>query len=485
MELKSKCSSKKHGNIEANVYCKDCNIFLCNKCQNFHSDLFQNHKICEINNSNFEKEIFTGFCGEKNHFEKLEFFCKTHNKLCCSSCIIKIQKKGKGLHSNCEICVIEEIRDQKKENLNKNLSFLKKLSKNIKPMIELKKIVNEINKDKENLKLEIQNLFTKIRNKLNEKEEQLFSEIDKQYDRTLFDENFIKKCEKIPNKIKISIEKGEETLKSKWNDDNILSNLINNCIIIENILNDINNINFNIQEIKYNGINFKLDLQKKDIDNFIDSINNFGKIVKYYREKIVDIKKFYENNFNENINFSLLKKDSYDNIHNQLDKNNNIIYKNLTPKNKSFIKNENKKNVPAKMNFRLGFNNNNLYNDFKINRNKNEYKNNIYDYSNNNMNNIYKNNAKVNFNNFNQINILNENANINSNGNLNINNNYNNNNNYNRNNNINNNNNFIRNKACNNNNLFNNINYNNNINIYNSNSKNTNNKYQNKKNKFQ
>ena len=433
MELKSKCSSKKHGNIEANVYCKDCNIFLCNKCQNFHSDLFQNHKICEINNSNFEKEIFTGFCGEQNHFEKLEFYCKTHNKLCCSSCIIKIQKKGKGRHSNCEICVIEEIRDKKKENLNNNLSYLKNLSKTYEQsIIGLKQVFDEIQKDKDNLKIEIQNLFTKIRNKLNEKEEQLFSEIDKQYDNYIFNENVFKKSEKIPIKIKMSIEKGEETLKSNWSDDNILSKLINNCIIIENNLNDINNINFNIKKIKSNNIKLKLNLQKKDIDNFIDSINNFGKIVKYYREKIVDIKKFYENNFNENINFSLLRKNSYDDLI-QLEKKNNIKCRNLTPKNDSFKKKVNKKNVHAKMNFKSGFNNNNLNNDFKINKNSNfEYKNNFYDYANNN-----------------------------------------------RNNNINNSSNFIRKKTCNNNN------YNNNFNIYNSNSKNTNKKYQNKQYKFQ
>jgi len=310
MELKSKCSSKKHGNIEANVYCKDCNIFLCNKCQNFHSDLFQNHKICEINKSNFDKEIFTGFCGEQNHFEKLEFYCKTHNKLCYSSCIIKIQKKGKGCHSNCDICVIEEIKDKKKENLNNNLSYLKNLSKTFElSIIGLKQVVDEIQKDKDNLKIEIQNIFTKIRSKINEKEEDLFSEIDKQYNKYLFDENIFKKSEKIPIKIKMSIEKGEETLRSNWSDYNILNKLINNCIIIENSLNDINKINFNIKKIKSNKIQLKLNLQKKDIDNFINSINDFGKI-----EKMVDIKKFYENYFNKNINFGLFRKNSYDHI---------------------------------------------------------------------------------------------------------------------------------------------------------------------------
>ena len=380
-----------------------------------------------------KKKFSQGICGEQNHFEKLEFYCKTHNKLCCSSCIIKIQKKGKGRHSNCEICVIEEIRDKKKENLNNNLSYLKNLSKTFEQsIIGLKQVFDEIQKDKDNLKIEIQNLFTKIRNKINEKEEELFSEIDKQCDNYLFNENVFKKSEKIPIKIKMSIEKGEETLKSNWSDDNILSKLLNNCIIIENNLNDINNINFNIKKIKSNNIKLKLNLQKKDIDNFINSINDFGKIVQYYREKIEDIKKFYENNFNENINFSLLRKNSYDDLI-QLEKKNNIKCRNLTPKNDSFKKKVNKKNVHAKMNFKSGFNNNNLNNDFKINKNSNfEYKNNFYDYANNN-----------------------------------------------RNNNINNSSNFIRKKTCNNNN------YNNNFNIYNSNSKNTNKKYQNKQYKFQ
>ena len=137
----------------------------------------------------------------------------------------------------------------------------------------------------------------------------------------------------------------------------------------------------------------KLNLQKKDIDNFINSINDFGKIVQYYREKIEDIKKFYENNFNENINFSLLRKNSYDDLI-QLEKNNNIKCRNLTPKNDSFKKKLNKKNVHAKMNFKSGFNNNNLNNDFKINKNSNfEYKNNFYDYANNNRNNNINNSS--------------------------------------------------------------------------------------------
>ena len=91
MENKSeKCSSKKHEEINAICYCQECKIYMCNKCENFHSELFQNHHQYKL-----EKDmnvIFTGFCKEKDHFDKLEFFCKNHNILCCAACISKIKR---------------------------------------------------------------------------------------------------------------------------------------------------------------------------------------------------------------------------------------------------------------------------------------------------------------------------------------------------------------------------------------------------------
>ena len=91
-----KCSSKKHEEKNAAYYCPECKIYMCNKCENLHSDLFQEH-----HQYNCDKDIdliFTGFCKEINHLDKLEFFCKTHNQLCCGSCIAKIKNNGKGQH---------------------------------------------------------------------------------------------------------------------------------------------------------------------------------------------------------------------------------------------------------------------------------------------------------------------------------------------------------------------------------------------------
>ena len=49
------------------------------------------------------------------------------------------------------------------------------------------------------------NIFTKLRNKLNDREDKLLLEVDKKYDELFFPEELIKKSEKLPNKINSSI----------------------------------------------------------------------------------------------------------------------------------------------------------------------------------------------------------------------------------------------------------------------------------------
>ena len=74
MELqKKKCSLSKHLEVDAISYCQECKKYFCNKCQNMHSDLLENHKIINLNKLD---EIFIDKCQEENHNDKLEFFCK-------------------------------------------------------------------------------------------------------------------------------------------------------------------------------------------------------------------------------------------------------------------------------------------------------------------------------------------------------------------------------------------------------------------------
>ena len=92
-EESKKCSSQKHIDINAISYCLECHLYMCKKCENLHSELFQNYNHNIYNLDQNIKEIFTGFCNEDNHLEKLNFYCKNHNILCCASCLCQIEGK--------------------------------------------------------------------------------------------------------------------------------------------------------------------------------------------------------------------------------------------------------------------------------------------------------------------------------------------------------------------------------------------------------
>ena len=124
MEIKNKkCSFNEHKEINSNSFCLECKIYMCNKCENLHSQLFLNHQI--FNSEKDINEIFTGFCKEEEHVNKLEFFCKNHNQLCCGMCIAKIKKNQIGKHKDCEVCTIEEIKDEKRNKIKDNIKYLK------------------------------------------------------------------------------------------------------------------------------------------------------------------------------------------------------------------------------------------------------------------------------------------------------------------------------------------------------------------------
>ena len=155
-----------------------------------------------------------------------------------------------------------------------NIKSLEELSKNLDEAIKnLKLIFEKVNDKKEKLILDIQKIFTKVRTELNQREDSLLLEVDNFYNNNFCNEDIIKKSEKLPNKIKASLEKGK-SIENEFNDDNKLNILINDCINIESNLKDINIINDSIK--KYNGnsnINY---FYYADIDNLISRIKNFG-----------------------------------------------------------------------------------------------------------------------------------------------------------------------------------------------------------------
>jgi len=273
-----KCSAKKHSENNAICYCYYCKKYLCNKCQNYHSELFEDHQLFNLDKNTNLENIFTGYCKEKNHSCQFEYFCKNHNKLCCVECICKIKDEIKGQHTDCNVCKIENISEEKRNKLKENIKCLEELNKSLENSInEFKKIIEKKNEEKEKLKLEVQNIFTKIRNALNEKEDELLIQIDKEYDNLFINDNFIKESEKYPNKINISLEKGK-SIDKEWN-NNKLSLMIYDCINIENNISDINKLNENIKKCNSNDKKeIKCSISESEVNNFLVNIKEFGKI---------------------------------------------------------------------------------------------------------------------------------------------------------------------------------------------------------------
>ena len=135
---------------------------------------------------------------------------------------------------------------------------------------------NQINENKEELKKKVQTTFTKVRNEINKREDELLLEIDKKYEELYGNEKIFKESEKLPNKINISLEKGK-LINNKF-DNNKISSFINDCLNIENNIKDIKYLNESIQQCN-KSINEKISFdfeEEENLNEFLDYIKNFG-----------------------------------------------------------------------------------------------------------------------------------------------------------------------------------------------------------------
>ena len=88
--------------------------------------------------------------------------------MCCGLCLCKIDDEDNGYHHKCDVCLIKDIEHEKRNNFKINIKMLEDISKNLEHSInQLKSFSVKINEEKENLKLKIQKIFTKIRNEIN------------------------------------------------------------------------------------------------------------------------------------------------------------------------------------------------------------------------------------------------------------------------------------------------------------------------------
>ena len=165
-----------------------------------------------------------------------------------------------------------------KNKLEKNIESLEDLYNNLEISIkELKAVFEKVNESKEQLKLNIQKVFTKIRNAINEREDELLKEVDNQYNKIFCKEDIIKEGEKLPDKIKMFIEKGK-AINNEWNDNKKLVQLIYDCINLEDNIKKINLINENIKKCNMNKEEIIEFSSNEIIDDFINEIKTFGEL---------------------------------------------------------------------------------------------------------------------------------------------------------------------------------------------------------------
>jgi len=277
MDNKEKCSSKQHGNHNAVSFCQECKVYMCNKCDNFHSELLSSHHKIYLNKGKVE-EIFTGLCQENNHNYELKYYCKTHNQLVCVACIAKIKDNSNGKHGECLICNVEEISEDKKKNLSKNLEYLEKISQDSEKSLEsVKERFSKMETKKEELITKIQKIFTKIRNTINEREDELLLSVDNQFKCLEDKDNIIKQSERLPKKVKQIIQNGKSINKDN---NKKISAIVNDCINIENSIEEIKKMNQKMSEFKCIDMN-KIDFRpnENELDDFVEKINKFGKII--------------------------------------------------------------------------------------------------------------------------------------------------------------------------------------------------------------
>ena len=174
-------------------------------------------------------------------------------------------------------------------------------------MEELKKIVKKIDEDKEELKLKVSKIFTKLRNAINDREDELLSDIDNNYKKLLFDEKIIKQNEKLPNQIKEFMEKGKIIEKEWKNKNNKLNILINECIDIENNINNIKIINENIEKYNSQNVSFVFFPEEdNEINKIINKIKLFGSFK--LKEDLIYIQNLDSLIINGNKNYNELLK---------------------------------------------------------------------------------------------------------------------------------------------------------------------------------
>ena len=145
---------------------------------------------------------------------------------------------------------------------------------------ELENIYNNILQNKEELTINIQKIFTKLKAALNKREDEIILDIENKYSESFFDEDIIKQSKKLPEKIKVSLDK-TKIIEEKWKNNEELCFAINDSLEIEKDNAKIREINESINKCNGLIVNIYFRPNKKGVMELMDSINKFGSVEIY------------------------------------------------------------------------------------------------------------------------------------------------------------------------------------------------------------
>ena len=204
--------------------------------------------------------------------------------------------------------MIEKIAEEKINKLEDNIKYLEDISLKVTNSInELKKIINKIDENNQELKIKVSKIFTKLRNAINDREDKLLPDIDQIFNESFFDEKIVKQSEKLPKKIKEYLDKGKKLEKEKGDGVKKLNIFINDCIDIENSITMIKKMEHNIKKCNTENVNIVFwPKDEIEINQIITKIENFGEIVK--ENKILYINDLNSLIIKDNLKYNKLLK---------------------------------------------------------------------------------------------------------------------------------------------------------------------------------
>ncbi|VDI49321.1 Hypothetical predicted protein [Mytilus galloprovincialis] len=267
---------KRHLNKSAEEYCPQCEEALCRECKDHHklSKLLKSHQTITVDKYNklppFIKQISQN-CEEHDCF--LEFYCKSHDALCCKLCLISGHKECKETifiedflkpltgHQSAALDNIEKILQDLQNNI---CSAIKDRHRNLTEIREQKRVIGEQIKEK---RKEINTLLDHL-------EEEL---LEKVY--TLEKKNGLE-IEEIITKLEDEKEKLEGIQKDVESVKMFASNL-QIFMGTKSFQESISYNKINAQQIYYNGSLNNVTMKctfNENLDGFIKNIKTFGDV---------------------------------------------------------------------------------------------------------------------------------------------------------------------------------------------------------------